>query len=183
MLNCKRLLYKCNQDILLDFITERIYGIFPHINASIIRSVLMRKFGIAQSFNKILALSNYFEHIDIKSIISTFKRVANILQCDNIKNSNIDTSLFEDSEKILYDNLLKYINSKNSNNNIESNKDSNYYLSCIKSVFLLKENLDSVFDNVLINIDDENIRKNRIMLISLVFNEFMEFGDMREISI
>ncbi len=170
------------QDVLNDFIADRIYGIFPNINASIVRCVVVRNFGISQSFNKILALSNYLEHTDIKSIISTFKRVANILQDNKMQQDNINTSLFENIEKVLYDNLLSYINSKNKQNK-QVSYDKDYYLSQIESIFKLKEDLDNVFDNVLINTDDSVLKANRVALISLVFKEFMAFGDMREITI
>lgn len=170
------------QDMLANFICERVYGIFAGVNPSIIRCVLLMEFGIAQSFDKILALSSYFESVDIKSVIGTFKRVANILSDKNIeKNIIIDTNLFEPSEHQLYKNLMLYKNANQASK--DRILDSNIYLSQIQTLFQLKSDLDSVFDNVLIMVDDMQLRMNRVGLIALVFKEFMEFGDMRAIAI
>ncbi len=171
------------QAILTDFLTERIYGIFPGVNPSIVRCVLLAHFSVAQSFDKILALSSYFESVDIKSVIGTFKRVANIL--DGIElthNITINPTLFESSEQILYQNLMSYEHTKNQGYK-ENALDSEIYLTQIQTLFQLKDDLDSVFDSVLILTDDVQLRTNRIHLIALVFKAFMEFGDMREIAL
>ena len=140
-------------------------------------------FGITQSFDKILALASYFESVDIKSVIGTFKRVANILDNANLtKDITLNTSLFEESETKLYNNLMAYTNNKKTeitNNTL----DSESYLAQIESLFALKSDLDSVFDNVLIMTDNVELKQNRIGLITLVFKAFMEFGDMREIAV
>lgn len=165
---------------LLNFITERMYGIFAHINPSIVRSVLVRGFGIKSSFDKILAIACYLDSVDIKEVISTFKRVANILQDDiaSLDSKGVNVSLFEPSEATLYNALQDY-----KAKNIESLKlDSEGYLEKLQNLFALKPHLDKVFDNVLINTDDTHLKQNRIALISLAFQEFLVFGDMREIS-
>lgn len=165
---------------LLNFITERMYGIFAHINPSIVRSVLVRGFGIKSSFDKILAIACYLDSVDIKEVISTFKRVANILQDDiaSLDSKGVNVSLFEPSEATLYNALQDY-----KAKNIESLKlDSEGYLAKLQNLFALKPHLDKVFDNVLINTDDTHLKQNRIALISLAFQEFLVFGDMREIS-
>lgn len=165
---------------LLNFITERMYGIFAHINPSIVRSVLVRGFGIKSSFDKILAIACYLDSVDIKEVISTFKRVANILQDDiaSLDSKGVNVSLFEPSEATLYNALQDY-----KAKNIESLKlDSEGYLAKLQNLFALKPHLDKVFDNVLINTDDAHLKQNRIALISLAFQEFLVFGDMREIS-
>lgn len=171
------------QEVLAEFMSERVYGIFPGVNPSIVRCVLLMQFGIAQSFDKILALSAYFESVDIKSVIGTFKRVANILNDKNLEQDiSINASLFEPSEQRLYNNLISYENAKNQVSR-DGALDSETYLAQIQTLFQLKSDLDSVFDNVLILADDMQLRVNRISLIALVFREFMEFGDMRAIAI
>lgn len=171
------------QEVLASFMSERIYGIFPGVNPSIVRCVLLMQFGIAQSFDKILALSIYFESVDIKSVIGTFKRVANILNDKKLdRDIEINLSLFEPSEQRLYNNLMSYENAKNQVSK-EGTLDSEAYLAQIQTLFQLKSDLDSVFDNVLILTDNIELRTNRVNLIALVFRAFMEFGDMREIAI
>lgn len=186
------------------FIQERIYGIFSEINPSIIRCVLMREFGIAESFDKIIALHSYLSSVDIKSVISTFKRVANILETDETHCSNINETLFEESEKELYKSLQDYTQQKqvtqfykiSSQDRITALSSlitktytqamqhyATHYLTQMQLLFTLKTKLDKVFDSVLINAEDRRLKTNRIALITLVFNEFLEFGDMREISL
>lgn len=171
------------QDMLVEFMMERVYGIFPGVNPSIVRCVLLMGFGVAQSFDKILALASYFESADIRSVISTFKRVANILDDKNLAQDIVlNTELFETSEAKLYDNLMAYERKKNVEI-INNTLDSESYLAQIEALFSLKDDLDSVFDSVLILTEDMTLRKNRIGLITLAFKAFMEFGDMREIAV
>lgn len=171
------------QDNLIDFMMDRVYGIFPGVNPSIVRCVLLMGFGITQSFDKILALASYFESVDIKSVIGTFKRVSNILDDKNLaKDIVLNTELFEYSETKLYNNLMKY-EQNNKEETVNNTINAESYLAQIQNLFSLKSDLDSVFDNVLIMTDDIELKKNRVGLITLVFKAFMKFGDMREIAV
>lgn len=157
-----------NESRLEEFIADRIYGIFSHINRSVVRSVLTRGFGIQESFDKIEALGAYINDENIKSIISTFKRVANISDSNE---TSINTSLFEEYERNLHEKLLSH-----------KSMTFNTYKDELESLFTLKESLDSMFENVLVNSEDTALRNNRVALVRLVFDEFLKFGDMREIS-
>ncbi|WP_233709105.1 glycine--tRNA ligase subunit beta [Helicobacter muridarum] len=182
--------------ILNEFILERIYGICNHINPSIVRAVLKLNIGIVDMFYRIYALNNYCDKIDIRSVISTFKRVANILNSTVDTKNMINAELFEESERELYNNLLVYKQQKKQiilehNSDISPlNAQDFLHQEYIKNLvmqlellFSLKKNLDDVFENVLINCENLKLRENRISLIQDVFNEFLEFGDMCQIAI
>ena len=110
----------------------------------------------------------YINDENIKSIISTFKRVANISDSNE---TSINTSLFEEYERNLHEKLLSH-----------KSMTFNTYKDELESLFTLKESLDSMFENVLVNSEDTALRNNRVALVRLVFDEFLKFGDMREIS-
>ncbi|RDU73381.1 glycine--tRNA ligase subunit beta [Helicobacter aurati] len=178
------------------FIIERVYGIFSEINPSIVRAVLELDINIGETFHRIVALARYCDGVDLKAITATFKRVANIVQNpQDISQQEINPHLFEESEKKLYANLSIYQQQKrqkvlHSIHNDFSPKSQDFlneaYIASLmqqlESLFGLKEYLDKVFDDVLIYCDDRTLRTNRIALVVCVFHEFLEFGDMRQIT-
>ena len=52
----------------------------------------------------------------------------------------------------------------------------------IEGLLGLKDVLQKFFDNVMINADNEKIRKNRILLVNSIYEEFFKVGDIKEIS-
>jgi glycyl-tRNA synthetase beta chain len=111
---------------------------------------------------------------DFKSLSDTFKRVANIVKdIDLSKDIKVDENLFEqDEEKLLYTDF-QTINSK-----VYTTIDEE-----LDALFSLKPQLDSFFDNVFVNHEDENIKNNRKNLIALVYNAFRKIADIKEITI
>lgn len=159
-----------NTQILLDFMKDRYFAILNDINPSIIRASF--NFPVKTSFEKIRALNTYFLKNDIRAFIATFKRVANVLEDINLENIDIDITLFNDIEKDVYKSLQNYKNIKHDG-----------YLEQLENLHLLKEKLDLLFEKTLILAPERDLRQNRIALIRLIEDEFLIFGNLREISI
>jgi glycyl-tRNA synthetase beta chain len=130
-------------------------------------------FGKAKSLNKIIRKQNGID------LISSYKRASNILESE-LKNQKIELSnstdpgIFKtDFEKNLFkkiNELGKYFNSINKDENFE--KSLTYLADSKKIVF-------DFFDNVIVNEDDTNIKKNRLELIQMLcktFDNYVNFS-------
>jgi glycyl-tRNA synthetase beta chain len=130
-------------------------------------------FGKAKSLNKIIRKQNGID------LISSYKRASNILESE-LKNQKIELSnstdpgIFKtDFEKNLFkkiNELGKYFNSINKDENFE--KSLTYLADSKKVVF-------DFFDNVIVNEEDTNIKKNRLELIQMLcktFDNYVNFS-------
>jgi len=154
---------------LLDFMKDRLYGIFDKINPSVIKAC------IASGENDLLRLSKAIKSLgeiaaaaDFGENFATFKRLANIIKDEKI--GAVDENLFEyDAERAL--NVAFRAIKLNEN-------DASGYL---RSLFGLKGVIDDFFDNVMINVKDTAIRANRIANIGQIYRAFLQFADIKEI--
>lgn len=155
-----------------EFLLERIEGVIK-INASILRSVIA---GGERELDKIvqkaLALNQVFEGSDKEALVSTFKRVANITK-DIKETREVSPSLLEQKEEKELLECAKAIK----NQKFES------ILEYIQALFTLKAPLESFFDNVMVNVENEALRENRKALVYQVYQMFLEVGDIKEIAI
>ncbi|MBN2722138.1 MAG: glycine--tRNA ligase subunit beta, partial [Campylobacterales bacterium] len=158
-------------ELLSSFVVERIYKSID-VNPSIIASVLASgERDICEIFKKALALDSIVSRDDFKSISSTFKRVANISGDDS--QMKVDIALFaQDEEKVLYDEFMEV-----------SNSTYDSYKEKLEALFGLKNSLDTYFDNVMVNSDDEVLRLNRQATIGAIYNSFKSIADIKEITI
>ncbi len=159
---------------LKEFIIERIKKSLK-ANPSVIVAVLESgERDLNEIAKKVEALNSIVSEDSFNEQFSTFKRVANITKDVNIDGElKVDESLFsEDAEKSLYSEYCKVI---------ENSYDS--YEDKLKALFSLKPKLDSYFDDVLVNAEDEVLKKNRRNTIASIYQSFREIADIQEISI
>ena len=127
------------------------------------------------SFEKAKILNKIINHQEGLDITSSYKRASNILDFE-IKNGKVvitnstDPAIFKtDFEKNLYKKILeikKYYS--------EINNDENYEKSLSILASAKKEVFD-FFDNVKVNEENENLRKNRLELINMLCKTFQNF--------
>ena len=115
-------------------------------------------------------------------LIKSYKRSFNILFSEtktiDITNLNsVDPALFNnDYEKDLFK-KLNYIRKNFTNINIENDYDAQLML-----LFSAKQEITKFFENVMINDIDENIKKNRLLLLKLVcktYDNYLSFEKLR----
>ena len=154
---------------LLDFIKDRLYGIFDEINPSVIKAC------IASGENDLLRLSKAIKALgeiaaaaDFGENFATFKRLANIIKDEKI--GAVDENLFEHDVERALNTAFRAIK-------LNENDVSGY----LRSLFGLKGVIDDFFDNVMINVQDAAIRANRIANIGQIYCAFLQFADIKEI--
>ena len=154
---------------LLDFMKDRLYGIFDKINPSVIKAC------IASGENDLLRLSKAIKALgeiaaaaDFAENFATFKRLANIIKDEEI--GAVDENLFEHDAERALNAAFKAIK-------LNENDVSGY----MRSLFGLKGVIDDFFDNVMINVQDAAIRANRIANIGQIYRAFLQFADIKEI--
>ncbi len=157
-----------------NFFLERINQFFD-ANPSVIKAVVSSgERDIVKLSLKIEALKSIANSSGFKEVFSTFKRVANIIKDIDIeKELHIDEKLFEtDEERVLYKEFKK-----------RAHNDYKTYEEKLDSLFSLKPQIDSFFDNVMVNSNNINIKKNRQNLIASIYKEFRLIADIKEITL
>ena len=159
---------------LKDFIIERVKKSLD-ANPSVISAVLESgERDINEIAKKVSALNSIVSKESFNEQFSTFKRVANISkEVDLDSQLSVDSSLFSEAmESELYsaysDTILKEYSS---------------YEEQLTAMFALKPKLDSYFDVVMVNVDDEAIKTNRKNTVASIYKSFREIADIKEISI
>ncbi len=161
-------------ELLKAFIIERINKSLD-ANPSVIAAVLASgERDINEIAKKVAALNEIVSEESFKEQFSTFKRVANISKdVDLDAPLPIDTSLFsEDAEISLYNAYEKVVN-----------QDYPNYKTKLEALFGLKRELDSYFDDVMVNTEDEALRKNRLNMIGSIYKTFRDIADIKEITV
>jgi glycyl-tRNA synthetase beta chain len=157
-----------------EFIIERIYKSLD-ANPSVIAAVLASgERDINEIAKKVAALGKIVSSDLFKEQFSTFKRVANISKdVDLDAVLDIDVTLFsEDAEVSLY-NAYERV----------ANQSYDDYQSRLEALFGLKPELDNYFDNVMVNVEDKTVQRNRQHMIASVYKTFRDIADIKEISV
>jgi glycyl-tRNA synthetase beta chain len=159
---------------LVEFIIERIKKSLQ-ANPSVITAVLESgERDINEIAKKVSALNNIVSQKSFKEQFTTFKRVANIS-----KEVNLDEELIVNSEL-----FSEAIESELYNEYITTmQKEYGSYEEKLISMFALKPKLDTYFDDVMVNVEDEKIKNNRKHTIASIYKSFKEIADIKEISI
>ncbi|MCW8821814.1 MAG: glycine--tRNA ligase subunit beta [Sulfurovum sp.] len=161
-------------NLLSEFIIERINKSLD-ANPSVIAAVLASgERDINEIAKKVSALNDIVSNDAFKEQFSTFKRVANISKDLDLELSlEIDIALFkEDAEVTLYNAYEKVINATYHD-----------YKQELEALFGLKRELDSYFDDVLVNTEDKVLKVNRLNTIGSVYKTFRNIADIKEISV
>ncbi len=143
-----------NYEKLTNFINHRIYlvmkdsikldrlakGVAFSNNGSV-----FKKFEYLRELDALIKIEDYQDRV-----FDTIKRVENIISKGDVKKPKIEKSLLETkSEKELYKFLIKF-----RSKDLES-----------KDILFLAELLEKFFDETMVNVDDDKLRKNRISLL------------------
>ncbi len=123
---------------------------------------------------RIEALNEFIQQSESKSLVESNKRIANILKDFESKELHLDSNLLEhDSEKRLY------LATQDIANQLEGEKD---YRLIMSSLLSLKEVIDDFFDNVMVNVDDNDLRQTRLILLNEVRRLFLSVADVSHLS-
>jgi glycyl-tRNA synthetase beta chain len=136
---------------------------------------------INKIYKKALTLNNLIKEEIGEDIMASYKRASSILESE-LKNSGLELSNTTDSGIFKNDyekNLLKKINElRKYFTNI--NKDENYEES-LKNLAGAKKVIFDFFENVKVNDEDKNIKKNRLELLQMLcrtFDNYINFSNI-----
>ncbi|MDA9616270.1 glycine--tRNA ligase subunit beta [Candidatus Pelagibacter sp.] len=170
---------------LLEFLMERLkyYMKEKKIRIDIIEAS-MNPYGLDHMnkiYNKASTLNNLITKEIGEDIVTSYKRASSILESE-LKNSNLELSNTTDPGIFKNDyekNLLKKINElRKYFTNI--NKDENYTES-LTNLAGAKKVIFEFFDNVKVNDDDMNIKRNRLELLQMLcrtFDNYINFSNI-----
>ena len=117
---------------------------------------------------------------DFASICVAFKRMKNILrQASETKKTvavQLDTdSLIEDAENAVGTQMLETAVS------VQVLRDKRDYIRALTEISKLRKPVDTFFDKVMVMVDDERVRANRLALMRDLLSEFSTIADFSEI--
>jgi glycyl-tRNA synthetase beta chain len=160
-----------------NFMMERLKAYYrdANIDTNIYEAVLAVSPNSPLDFhNRIEALNEFTKSANSKSLIEANKRIANILKDSNEQLEKLNPDiLVEDSEKSLYNATESLSNELSGSKN---------YKEIMKSLLNLKETIDSFFDNVMVNTEDEKVKSSRLALIRRVRHLFLSVADISHLS-
>jgi len=168
---------KIKDDVIDFFITRlRMYLENMGIEYDVINAVLEADHtDIPDTLIRSRSLQEFKVHEDFKKFIIGFKRASNILESSQ-KNATLDETLFEKNEESeLYKKLLEI---KPQYTLHFEEKD---YNACFNELVQLKDHIDTFFDNVMVMVDDEALRENRMALLRLIHSTFVKTADLSKI--
>ena len=124
--------------------------------------------------HRVDALNEFIKSENSKSLIELNKRIANILKDSDEKLEVLNEEiLIEDSEKALFNAAESLSKELTGGNN---------YKEIMKSLIEIKDLIDSFFDNVMVNVEDEKVKSSRLALIRRVRHLFLSVADISYLS-
>ena len=131
-----------------------------------------------KALKKIKALNSIVENNDYEQLFLNAKRVSNILKKSKIESQvSINENLLrESSEKILYNSF------KENEANLKSLFENESYKEYLKKINELNSYVIKFFDEVMINDNEEEIKLNRISLLTLINKSYTSLANLAVIS-
>lgn len=130
---------------------------------------------LVDSFEKIRALEELKRQPDFEPLAVAFKRASNILS-QSSPGEGVHVSLFQDPAEgnlfEAYEEILGHMTK------LVSKK---RYLEALSKMVRLRKPVDDFFDNVMVMVEDERIRKNRLALLAQVSRLFLKIADFTKI--
>ncbi|SHI88668.1 glycine--tRNA ligase subunit beta [Lutispora thermophila] len=161
-------------DDVIDFFKQRLKNVLLDRNYEydVIDSVLnVGLTDIEDAMLRVKELSQWKNQVDFLAIASSFNRVSNL--ASKAETMEIDSILLsEQAEKELFD---SYMNVKNIFNEAMDKKE---YHDALKALMLMKRPIDNFFDNTMVMVEDQSIRRNRLAMLKTIENMMMRFADL-----
>jgi len=132
---------------------------------------------VADFVDRAVAVQAFADDPEVESLIAANKRAANLLeQAGEIEISQIDaSSLHLGAEKRLFEELVE------SEKAVEERLGERDYPAVLKRLAGLRPALDRFFDDVMVMVDDERLRTNRLALLSRLRALFLRIADVAKL--
>lgn len=164
-------------DDIYQFMMDRLRAYYKEqkVSAKAFEAVLTVRPESPYDFHRrVEALNLFTQQSESESLIKSNKRIANILKEHDNLGTDVDTSVFvEDAEKALYEAV------SNVAKDLSSSAD---YEQTMNKLLGLKDSIDSFFDQVMVNTDDEILKRSRLTLLNWVRSLFLSVADISYLS-
>ncbi len=169
---------KATMEFITEYFRQRVYWLLKEsrVDYDVIDSVMHIDYSdIVDLKHRALDLQEFKQRADFRKLIIGFKRVSNIIsETDNI--SDVNPDLFkEQAEKDLF------TGSQSLGSTIEILLKSKNYHGIMEELVRFGPVIDSFFDHVLVNIDDDKLRQNRYNLLANIRSLFLKIADIAKI--
>ena len=127
--------------------------------------------------HRLTAVTEFRKLAEADSLAAANKRISNILKKSDFNNTLKvkDELLVEESEILLAKTLKEY------QKNVVPMINDRDYKSALTELAGLRESVDSFFDNVMVMCDDDDIKNNRLALLSNLNSLFLETADISKL--
>jgi glycyl-tRNA synthetase beta chain len=161
-----------------DFIFERLRAWYAErdITPDVFAAVHVRQPTQPFDFHRrILAVQHFRQLPEAAALAAANKRVSNILKKENFVSvhSKINPGLFEQKEEHTLADLLGQQSKV-----VEQFIKNNQYTEALVSLATLQKPVDAFFDHVLVNVENEQLRQNRLALLMNLRNLFLGIADI-----
>jgi len=186
VISCKFTNLRNNKEALTDchvFLKDKLITLFEEdyrFHSDLISSVINNGTDINpfKALKKITALDSIIENKDYEQLFLNAKRVSNILKKSKVDSKvSIDENLLkESSEKFLYSSF------KENEENLKSLFENGLYKEYLKEINELNSYVVKFFDEVMINDNEEEIKLNRISLLTLINKSYTSLANLAILS-
>ena len=163
------------------FIYDRLSNFFKDQGyaALDIEAVLAIESGLINEIPKRLnAIKEFLLLPESEDLASANKRVGNILKKADVKSSlKVNQSLLKDEAEINLYNTLDFVDAESRKEYKEKN-----YSGSLKSLCKLKNPIDQFFKDVMVNVDDESLKMNRLALLEKLYSAMNLVADLSKLS-
>jgi glycyl-tRNA synthetase beta chain len=162
----------CETPSVKNFILERLpaYYVEKGFSLEVLKSVLeVENDNLADIYHRVTALTEFSLLPDAAALSEANKRVKNILKKNVLKDTAINPALFElPAEKNLYAKITV----------LQQTEGEKNYGALLQSLSSLKEPIDQFFTDVMVEVENEALKQNRLHLLAALRALFLNVADI-----
>lgn len=162
----------------MDFIRQRIRHVFLEkgLRYDLVDAVITTDYEvIPRSYKKVQNLAQAINRPEFALLMKAFTRVANLAKKVSAQGEVQEDLLEEEGEKVLYQEYLKV---KRGTLSLLQEKD---YAGALEQMAYLQKPVDDFFDQVMVMVDDEKLRNNRLNLLRDIRDLFQKYADFSKV--
>ncbi|RKD34789.1 glycine--tRNA ligase subunit beta [Thermohalobacter berrensis] len=163
---------------ILEFFKARIRNMFIDngIRYDVVDAVLnSNNYDIADLYIRASELNKWIKKDELSEILAAFNRVSNLAKKAENKVEINTELLIEEQEKTLYKTF------KEVKNEVEICLNNKEYNKALDTMITLRGPIDEFFDNVMVMVDDEKLKNNRLSLIKEISDTMLKICDLSKI--
>ena len=167
-------------DNVFNFLMERLrrYYLDANVSNDTFESVLAINTSRPLDFHhRLIAVTEFRKLAEANSLAAANKRISNILKQSDFNNVlEVKNNLLSEESEILLSEALKEYQEK-----VVPMINDHDYKSALTKLAGLGESIDNFFDNVMVMCDDDNIKNNRLALLSNLNLLFLQTADISKL--